>query len=78
MHKMLEVYYTLKMDESPSRTVGTWKELVEEANIYPLGDPVQRGIEAGIYFASKMQTPSEVSEEVIDQFQAYCDFYKWD
>lgn len=78
MHKMLEVYYSLKMDEAPGRNVGTWKELIDEANIYPLGDPVQRGIDAGMYFASKMQTPSEVSEEVVDQFQAYCEHYKWD
>ena len=78
MHKMLEVYYSLKLDYEPNRTKGTWKELVEEAKIYPLGDPVQRAIEAGTYFASKMEIEVPVIEEVMQQFEAYCEYYRHD
>jgi hypothetical protein len=78
MHKMLEVYYSMKCDAPPKRDVGTWKELIEEAQIYPLGEPASRGVDAGLFYASKMQIPSSVSQEVIDQFEAYCKYYEHD
>lgn len=78
MHKMLEVYYSLRLDNGADRESGLWKELISEANIYPGDDPMVTGIEAGIYFASKMSISSEISEEVIDQFKAYVDYYRHD
>lgn len=78
MHKMLEPYYSMKLDNGPNPNSDTWQELVLLAGIKPDGDPVQIGISAGLYFASKMSIPSQVSNEVIDQFQAYCEYYKHD
>lgn len=79
MHKMLETYYSLHLDNGPDMESGLWQELVQLAGITPsMSDPVQVGIQAGIYFASMMSIPSTISEEVVDQFQAYCEFYRHD
>lgn len=78
MHKMLEPYYSMQLDEGPNERSGTWEELINEAGIFPQGDPVKVGIDSGLYFASKMSIPSEICNEVIDQFQAYCEYYKHD
>ena len=54
MHKMLEPYYSMKLDSGPNLASPTWMELVNEAGIYPSSDPVRTAVEAGLYFASKM------------------------
>lgn len=77
MHKMLEPYYSMQLDDGPNLESPFWQELLSEA-IQPVGDPVKVGIAAGQYFASKMAISSLVSEEVIDQFVAYCEHYKHD
>lgn len=77
MHKMLEPYYGMKLDGGPNLESPLWQELMSEG-VQPQGDPVLVGIQAGIYFASQMAIPSEVSEEVIDQFKAYTEHYKYD
>lgn len=78
MHKMLEVYYSMKLDAGPNKDSEVWKELEHEANIFPVGAPETVAIQAGLHFASKMLIPSEVSEEVIDQFKAYAEYYYHD
>lgn len=78
MHKMLEAYYSMKLDNGPNIKSGLWQELINEAEIHPSEDIVETSIQAGIYFASKMSIPSSVSEEVIDQFKAYTEFYRYD
>lgn len=77
MHKMLEVYYSMKLDAGANRGSAIWMELREQG-IHPIGDAIGRAIEAGLYFASSMSIPSEVSEEVIDQFRAYTEYYQHD
>lgn len=77
MHKMLEVYYSMRLDSGPAVNSGIWEELKLEG-IDPAGDPVQQAVQAGIYFSSQMAISSKISEEVIDQFQAYTDFYRSD
>lgn len=78
MHKMLEVYYSMRLDDGANERSALWEELITLAGIVPNGDPVHRGIEAGIYFASQMSIASDVSEEVVDQFKSYCEFYQYD
>jgi hypothetical protein len=84
MHRMLEVYYSLRLDQGPDLNSPTWLELADEANIHPNKDkdsdpdPIKTSIDAGIFFASKLSIESEVSEEVIDQFKAYCEYYEHD
>ena len=78
MHKMLEVYYSMRLDNGADLNSSLWQELVNEANIHPEGDTIQQGIQAGLYFASKMSIASTISEEVIDQFKAYTEFYQHD
>lgn len=78
MHKMLEVYYSMLLDAGADRNSPLWMELINEAGLHPEGFPITKGIEAGLYFASKMSIPSAVSEEVIDQFKAYCEYYAHD
>jgi len=75
MHKMLEPYYGML---GPQKYDGpVWQELIS-AGIEPRGNPVERAIEAGMYFSTKLQIPLEVSEEVIKQFRDYAEFYKND
>lgn len=78
MHKMLEPYYSMLLDQGPNPNSDTWQELQLLAGVKPEGDPVKIGVDAGLYFASKMAIPSEISNEVIDQFVAYCEYYKHD
>lgn len=78
MHKMLEVYYSMKLPEGPDLNSQLWQELQVAAAISPGEDVVNTGIDAGLYFASTMSIPSEVSQEVIDQFKAYCEYYAHD
>ena len=78
MHKMLEVYYSMKLDGGPDRQSPIWQELIVGAGISPDGDMVDVGVDAGLYFASTMSIPSQVAEEVIDQFKAYADYYAHD
>lgn len=77
MHKMLEVYYSMRLDSGPNLESPLWKELIV-SGIPPGSNNVAVAIDAGMYFASMMSIPSEVSEEVIDQFKAYCDYYAHD
>lgn len=79
MHKMLEVYYSLKLDEGANMDSPLWLELMNNADIRPAKtNAVEIGVDAGIYFASQMAIPAEISEEVIEQFKAYCEFYRHD
>ena len=73
MHSMLEVFYSLKLGTIRGKT---WDELLS-AGVKP-GKPIDTAIEAGFYFATKMDIPVEVCEEVIFQFREYCDHYKFD
>ena len=75
MHKMLEPYYSMKLDNGPNLESDVWKEL-QENGVYPSGDPVKVGVDSGLYFASKMSIPSDTAQEVITQFEAYCEYYK--
>ena len=78
MHKMLEVYYSMKLDGGADRQSPIWNELIVGASIFPTGDPVSVGIDAGLYFASMMSIPSTTSDMVIDQFKAYTEYYAHD
>lgn len=78
MHKMLEVYYSMLLDRGANLSSDIWQELIQEAGIQAIGNPVLQAIQSGLYFASKMSIPSHVSEEVIDQFKAYADYYSHD
>lgn len=79
MHKMLEVYYSLKLSGGPDMNSPVWQELAVGAAIEAnINDPVQTGVNAGLYFASMMSIPSETSQEVINQFEAYCEHYAHD
>lgn len=78
MHKMLEVYYGMKLDDGPDKESAVWLELINDAGIRPIGDPVKKGVDAGLYYASKMAISSDISNEVIEQFQAYCEYYEHD
>lgn len=78
MHKMLEVYYSMLLENGPDTSSPLWNELIVGAGVRPMGDPISKGIDAGLYFASMMSIPSEVSDEVMDQFKAYCEYYQHD
>jgi len=77
-HKLLEVYYSYRFDMMDFRS-DTWGEL-REAKIEPgdLTPEVFCTKVVGPFFASQMNTPPEILEEVIYQFGAYCEFYKHD
>jgi len=75
MHKMMEPYYGMLGPQKYDTPV--WRELIE-AGVKPIGDPVQRAIEAGMYFSTKLSIPMETAEEVIKQFRDYCEFYRND
>lgn len=78
MHKMLEIYYSLRKRDGPDLNSPIWQELQVGAAISPCEDAIEVGVNAGLYFASMMSIPSEVSQEVIDQFKAYCEYYAHD
>jgi hypothetical protein len=76
MHKMLEGYYGMIGPQKYDTPF--WEELKEKAGIYPLGDAANRAVEIGMYFSTKLDIPVSVAEEVITQFKAYAEFYKFD
>jgi hypothetical protein len=75
MHKMLEPYYTLKL-EVANFDSDTWKELIS-VGIQP-SNPLKTAVEAGYYFATKMNLPIEVCEETIYQMKEYDEYYRHD
>lgn len=77
MHKMLEAYYSMKLDDGPNLDSPLWMDLID-GGIQPRGDSITVGVESGLYYASGLGIPNEVSEEVIDQFKAYCEYYAHD
>jgi PD-(D/E)XK nuclease superfamily protein len=81
MHKMLEVYYSLYLNEIDLNTP-VWKEVIEagiqfdiEKNHSSIRD---LSIAIGRYFSTKMSLPFEEIEETIFQFREYCNYYEHD
>jgi hypothetical protein len=74
MHKMFEVYYSLKLT-SPNFHSEVWRELISQQITPDLKDPAS---EAGRYFSTKMNLSVELAEEVIYQFQEYSKYYQFD
>ena len=75
MHRLLEPYYSLLMDE-PNFNTETWKEL-KAAGIEPK-KPVETGVASGYYFATKLELPIDICEETIYQFREYAEHYRHD
>lgn len=74
MHKMLEVYYSLKLDK-PDFTTETWKELLN-AGLEPTMPDI--AVRAGRFFSTQMSVDFDVVDEVIYQFTAYKQYYEND
>lgn len=76
MHKMLEIYYTLRGNLSTETPV--FSDFLSAGIIVNPEDPILSAVRAGRYFASKMDLPTEIIEECIFQFQEYVKFYNHD
>ena len=81
MHKMLEVYESLRCNLVNPES-GTWKTLLDaDFNRMEEGKFAEFAIEAGRFFATKMDLHPDEIEETIFQFTEYIEFYKddpWD
>jgi len=78
MHKMLEIYEGLRCNLVDPNSP-TWAQL-RDASIYPESQPEAKNftIDAGRFFATKMDLGPDEVNEVIFQFEEYVDFYKED
>lgn len=77
MHKLLEVYYSLQLD-NPNFNTEVWKTLREAGIDKPLDEPHRFALKCAPFFASRMNMPMEEAEEVIYQFKEYSEYYKHD
>ena len=84
MHKMLEVYYSVQVDNFNHDTE-VWRA-IREAGIF---DPEKTQVETfskkrdfaigvGRFFSTKMNLPSDEVDETIFQFREYCNYYEHD
>lgn len=88
LHKMLEIYYGLLLGNltvDKGQHSETWKALVENQLIQgipidPLGPSEARDftLKQALFFSSKLSLDPDHCDEVIYQFQEYCEFYKND
>lgn len=83
MHDMLEVYYSLQLDNFAFDTEN-WRKIMEaglnfrgiDKNDFP---KIQKfAVECGRFFSTKMTLPIEEVEECIYQFKQYTDYYRND
>ena len=81
MHKMLEVFYSLKFGLSKFDS-GIWPEILESGltlgEILDTETIIEFCQKVGLFLATKMNAEPKDLEEVIYQFKAYMDFYKHD
>lgn len=81
MHDMLEVYYSLQLDNFTFDTEN-WRKILDAG----LGIPESRdrdkikdfAVQCGRFFSTKMDLPSDKIEECIFQFKAYADYFRHD
>jgi len=81
MHKMLEIYYSLQLDNFSFNTE-VWRAISESGIKAPKDKSLQEtrefAIRAGQYFAIRMNLPAEEVDVVIYQFREYCIYYEYD
>lgn len=80
-HKMLEIYYSLQL-ENFSYDTEVWRA-IKEAGIQAPVNPnweknVSFSVNCGMFFATKMNLPTEEINETIFQFRSYCEYYQHD
>lgn len=81
MHKMLEIYYSLQVNNFSFDTP-VWREVKNQGLIPParktFPDLQKFSVQAGRYFATKLSLPDEEIEECIYQYQEYTNHYEHD
>lgn len=85
MHICLEIYYAL-IGSCAREGSETWQGLIEAGltskvpglYLLPWEEKVKFAIEAGRFYATKMEIDTEVSTEILHQFSAYTSHYRYD